>query len=291
MPSDDLFAERRRKVDELAARGIPSYGVDFAPSATTDEARRLLERVRGRASRRGRRRTRIARWSSVAGRIMQLRDLGGAAFAHVEDETGPHADVVPRRSSRRTRTRWSAMLDLGDIVGITGPLTRTRRGEPSVLVDTVTLLVKSLHCAAGEVPRPAGPGDEVPQALSRPAQQCLAAPPLRHADAADPRAASDAGSARLSRGRDADPAADSRRRPCAAVSHALERAAHRRLPAHRHRAAPQAFASSAGTRVSTRSVASFATRDCRRGTTRSSRCSRRTRRTRRTTTCASSPSR
>ena len=42
MPSDDLFAERRRKVDELAARGIPAYGVDFTPSATMDEARVIL---------------------------------------------------------------------------------------------------------------------------------------------------------------------------------------------------------------------------------------------------------
>ena len=133
------------------------------------------------------------------------------------------------------------LLDLGDIVGITGPLTRTRRGEPSVLVDTVTLLVKALHCAAGEVPRTAGPGDEVPQALSRPAQQRLAATPLRHANALDPRVASDAGSARLSRGRDAHPATDSRRRPRAAVPDALECAAHRCVPPHRHRAAPQAF--------------------------------------------------
>ena len=42
MPSDELFAERRRKVDELAARGIASYGVDFTPSATMDEARLRL---------------------------------------------------------------------------------------------------------------------------------------------------------------------------------------------------------------------------------------------------------
>ena len=41
--------------------------------------------------------------------------------------------------------RWSRQLDLGDIVGISGPLTRTRRGEPTVLVDSVTLLVKALH--------------------------------------------------------------------------------------------------------------------------------------------------
>ncbi|MGH6796908.1 MAG: hypothetical protein ACREDI_00795, partial [Roseiarcus sp.] len=87
MPSDDLFAERRRKVDELAARGIPAYGVDFTPSATMDEARRLLaayEAEHPGADVDAPDRPIVA----VAGRIMQLRDLGGAAFAHVEDETG-----------------------------------------------------------------------------------------------------------------------------------------------------------------------------------------------------------
>jgi lysyl-tRNA synthetase class 2 len=143
MPSDDLFAERRRKIDALAERGIPSYGVDFTPSATTDQARQLLTAYEAEhpaadvdAPDRP--------VAAVAGRIMQLRDLGGVAFAHIEDESG------------RLQAWFSAdrpggahamvgLLDLGDIIGITGPMTRTKRGEPSVLVDTVTLLVKALH--------------------------------------------------------------------------------------------------------------------------------------------------
>src|SRR4029077_19075970 len=143
MPSDDLFAERRRKIGALAERGIPSYGVDFTPSATTDQARQLLTAYEAEhpaadvdAPDRP--------VAAVGGRIMQLRDLGGVAFAHIEDESG------------RLQAWFSAdrpggahamvgLLDLGDIIGITGPMTRTKRGEPSVLVDTVTLLVKALH--------------------------------------------------------------------------------------------------------------------------------------------------
>jgi lysyl-tRNA synthetase class 2 len=143
MPSDDLFAERRRKVDELAARGIPAYGVDFTPSATMDEARRLLtayEAEHPGADVEAPDRPAVA----VAGRIMQLRDLGGAAFAHVEDETG-RMQMWFRADRPGGAHALVGMLDLGDIVGITGPITRTRRGEPSVLVDTVTLLVKALH--------------------------------------------------------------------------------------------------------------------------------------------------
>jgi lysyl-tRNA synthetase class 2 len=143
MPSDDLFAERRRKVDELAARGIPAYGVDFAPTATVDEARRLLDAYEGEhpdAAVDAPDRPVV----SVAGRIMQLRDLGGAAFAHVEDESG-RMQMWFRADRSGDAHAMVALLDLGDIVGVTGPVTRTRRGEPSVLVDRLTLLVKALH--------------------------------------------------------------------------------------------------------------------------------------------------
>jgi lysyl-tRNA synthetase class 2 len=143
MPSDDLFAERRRKVDELAARGIRSYGVDFAPSASADEARRLLDAYEAEhpgADTDAPDRPVVA----VAGRIMQLRDLGGAAFAHLEDESG-RLQTWFRADRPGDAHAMVPMLDLGDIVGIKGPITRTRRGEPTVLVDTVTLLVKSLQ--------------------------------------------------------------------------------------------------------------------------------------------------
>jgi lysyl-tRNA synthetase, class II len=143
MPSDDLFAERRRKVDELAARGIPSYGVDFAPSVTIEEARRALttyESEHPDAEVDAPDRPVVA----VAGRVMQLRDLGGAAFAHVEDESG-RMQMWFRADRPGGAHAMVGTLDLGDIVGITGPVTRTRRGETSVLVDSMTLLVKSLR--------------------------------------------------------------------------------------------------------------------------------------------------
>src|SRR6202140_5708006 len=123
MPSDDLLAERRRKVHELAERGIPSYGVDFTPSATMDEARLLLNAYESEhpdADGDAPDRPVVA----VAGRIMQLRDLGGAAFAHVEDESG-RMQMWFRADRPGGAHAMVGMLDLGDIVGITGPMTRT----------------------------------------------------------------------------------------------------------------------------------------------------------------------
>ena len=68
---------------------------------------------------------RTVRVVAVAGRIMQLRDLGGAAFAHIEDESG-RLQAWFRADRPGGAHAMVGLLDLGDIVGITGPMTRTQ---------------------------------------------------------------------------------------------------------------------------------------------------------------------
>jgi lysyl-tRNA synthetase class 2 len=150
VPEDDLIAQRRRKVDELAALGVPSYNVDFKPDATLDEARTRLVAFEdeqgpvpaGAPPDEGPREGPTVR---VAGRIVQLRLQGRVAFAHIEDEDTRLQLWL--KSDRLGEQQWNLvkLLDLGDIVAARGPLTRTRRGEPSVLADEVTLLVKALR--------------------------------------------------------------------------------------------------------------------------------------------------
>ncbi|HXA28114.1 MAG TPA: lysine--tRNA ligase [Candidatus Angelobacter sp.] len=149
MPDNDLFAQRRRKVDELAALGVPAYNVDFKPDSTPEEARRQLESWEAEhpaspdddAAQSPREGPRVA----VAGRVMQLRPQGRMAFAHIED--GDARLQVWLKSDRLGEKQWDLvkLLDLGDIVGVRGPMVRTRRGEPSVLADEVVLLVKALR--------------------------------------------------------------------------------------------------------------------------------------------------
>jgi lysyl-tRNA synthetase, class II len=146
MPEEELIAERRRKVEELAALGVPAYGVDFRPDVTLEEALARLaafEREAGAAVEGGAPREGPA--VAVAGRVVQLRLQGGVCFAHIEDETRRLQLWFPR--DRVGPEGWEVVrrLDLGDIVAARGPLTRTRRGEPSVLADEVVLLVKALR--------------------------------------------------------------------------------------------------------------------------------------------------
>src|SRR5437660_2830471 len=144
MPADELFAERLRKVGQLAVRGIPSYGVDFRPTATMTRARALLD-VHEREHPPEVGEPVVGPEVAVAGRVMQLRPQGGVCFAHLQDETGRLQ--VWLREDRLGDATYDVVrsLDLGDIVGVSGHVTRTRRGEPSVLAHSMTLLVKALR--------------------------------------------------------------------------------------------------------------------------------------------------
>ena len=140
MPVDDLVAERRRKVDALAARGIPAYNVDFFPDVDLAGALQVLEGAEAGAT------TADAMpHLRLAGRIVQFRDQGKSCFSHIEDESGIFqvwlkADVLGDAGFSLIR-----LLDLGDIIGVSGQLMRTRRGEPTIVADSVTLLVKALQ--------------------------------------------------------------------------------------------------------------------------------------------------
>jgi len=121
MPADDLFLERRRKIGELAALGVPSYNVDFTPTVDLDGARRMLAEFEaseptpapdGAAS--------LGPEVSVAGRVMQSRLQGRSCFLHIEAEEERlqvwlRLDQVGERAFALVR-----LLDLGDIIGIRG---------------------------------------------------------------------------------------------------------------------------------------------------------------------------
>jgi lysyl-tRNA synthetase class 2 len=83
---------------------------------------------------------------SVAGRVITLRPMGKALFAHLQDATGKlqiylRQDIVGEESFRD----FEELVDPGDILGVKGRLFRTNTGELTVEVKEWVLLAKSLH--------------------------------------------------------------------------------------------------------------------------------------------------
>ena len=81
----------------------------------------------------------------VAGRVVRHRTGGKLHFLEVQDQTGRIQLMV--RVNRVTETEWNVLnlLDLGDIVGVDGEFGKTKTGELTIQVTTLTFLAKSLE--------------------------------------------------------------------------------------------------------------------------------------------------
>ena len=81
----------------------------------------------------------------VAGRMMSRRVMGKVAFAHLQDMSGRIQLFVQRDGIGTDDYKTFKGWDIGDIVGASGTLFRTKTGELSVRVDRIELLTKSLR--------------------------------------------------------------------------------------------------------------------------------------------------
>jgi len=86
----------------------------------------------------------------IAGRLMNYRIMGSAAFAELQDEHGKiqlyikRDNICPKEDKTLYNTVFKKLLDIGDIIGIHGKVFTTKVGEISINVHHLTLLAKSL---------------------------------------------------------------------------------------------------------------------------------------------------
>ena len=82
---------------------------------------------------------------TIAGRMMSKRVMGKASFCGIQDLQGNIQSYVARDSVGEESYKDFKKMDIGDIVGITGEVFRTKMGEISIHASEVTLLSKSLQ--------------------------------------------------------------------------------------------------------------------------------------------------
>jgi lysyl-tRNA synthetase class 2 len=81
---------------------------------------------------------------SLAGRVVAMRHHGKTCFAHLMDQTG-RIQLYARADGLGDEYARFVELDAGDFIGVTGEMFRTRTGELTVAVKTVSFLAKSLR--------------------------------------------------------------------------------------------------------------------------------------------------
>jgi lysyl-tRNA synthetase class 2 len=136
--SDELnFVQRarREKLDALVERGIAPFAYSFQRTHEASEAVALHPE--------GAHEERDA--VRVAGRIVAWRAHGKTTFAHIADDSGRIQLYFKKDQLGDDRYATLDLFDIGDVIGVAGPLFRTRTGEVTVRVVEVELLAKSLR--------------------------------------------------------------------------------------------------------------------------------------------------
>ncbi|MFQ5898297.1 MAG: lysine--tRNA ligase [Candidatus Methylomirabilia bacterium] len=134
---NELIRRRSEKLRALKAQGVDPFGFRFPVTHWV----RDFERLRTAASE-----DELKNWGTVslAGRIMALRHHGKTCFAHLREYTG-QIQLYARADQLADSYTLFTELDVGDFLGVTGELFRTRTGELTVAVKSFAFLAKSLR--------------------------------------------------------------------------------------------------------------------------------------------------
>ena len=132
---------RIEKMAQLREQGIDPYGARFDRNHTSgtlnakygDKSIEELHDIEDKEQIR------------IAGRIMTKRGKGKAAFAHIMDRDGQIQLYVRLDVVGDEAFAYFDKADLGDIIGVTGTIMRTRMGELSIRVETITHLTKAIR--------------------------------------------------------------------------------------------------------------------------------------------------
>ena len=129
----EILQVRRDKLKALQDEGRdPFQQTKFVRSAWSSEIKGDYEAFEGKTV-------------SVAGRIMSKRGMGKAIFCHIKDDKGQLQLYVRSDAVAAQEFADFRKYDIGDIIGVTGYVFKTKTEEISVHVEKVTLLSKSLR--------------------------------------------------------------------------------------------------------------------------------------------------
>ncbi|NKB38246.1 MAG: lysine--tRNA ligase [Gammaproteobacteria bacterium] len=136
---NELIAQRRNQLQTLRGKGN-AYPNDFRRDSLAadliaqygEQSKEELEQANLRVN--------------IAGRMMTRRVMGKASFAHIQDMSGKiqiylRRDDLPEGIYNEQFKKW----DIGDIIGASGVMMKTNKGELSVHLDSIQLLSKSLR--------------------------------------------------------------------------------------------------------------------------------------------------
>jgi lysyl-tRNA synthetase, class II len=135
---EKIYELRREKLKQIEALGQPTYRTKYEFTHTVDQI--LADYSAKSAEDLEKPRINVR----VAGRIMAIRLMGKAGFAHLQQDGKKLQIYVKKDAVGEKGFELYKLLDLGDHIGVSGYLFRTRTGELTVHVEEITFLSKDL---------------------------------------------------------------------------------------------------------------------------------------------------
>lgn len=143
----ELRQHRIDKLERIRARGDEPFKYTFERSATIGEATNALEAAESTAAPDTHAELPA---QAIAGRITALRDQGKSYWIDLRDESGKIQAFFGKAQVGDEVFETLKDLDIGDFIGVQGPVKRTRRGEITVWAESYGILTKSLRAAAAK---------------------------------------------------------------------------------------------------------------------------------------------
>ena len=130
---NDLMVERRKKLEELRGNEVEAYSNDFNREDKLEDVIDNFDELKKEEAE-----------VKVAGRIMALRDHGKSSFADLADMSSK-VQLYAKSNNLGDKYEIFTNLDIGDHIGLSGKLFKTRRGEITIQIEDFVILAKSLR--------------------------------------------------------------------------------------------------------------------------------------------------
>lgn len=126
--AQQFLQHRREKLDKLREAGILAYGERYETTHTVVEALKLE----------------VGQTVRIAGRLMSMRKFGKLSFAHLRDRSGKGQISFKKPELDDDAKFILSNVDIGDFVGVEGKIWVTQKGEPTINVEKLEFLAKSM---------------------------------------------------------------------------------------------------------------------------------------------------
>ena len=126
-----LLKRRHEELAELKNKGVQPFAYSFEVDSSSKEIKDNFKEGEEKNVK-------------IAGRLMTLRRMGKASFAHIQDQSGRIQIYLKKDEIGESYSAFK-LMDIGDIIGVEGFVFKTKTGEISIHVKKLELLTKSMR--------------------------------------------------------------------------------------------------------------------------------------------------